>query len=1191
MDNVEQLSEQSRDDRLAHVIEGYLAASEAGTPPSRADLLDEHPDLADDLAACLDTLDFIGHSLGQGPATSVLECGQQFGEYQILRELGRGGMGVVYEAFHLSLERRVALKVLSGRAFEDERQRERFLLEAKTAASLHHTNIVPIFEVGQLDGVCYFAMQFIKGRSLGSIVRELRNPGTTAIVPDQTIFPPGTIVRDQREDQFDESGEFPTLGTGEQFTEGNQSAATDSPSKGDGSSSRTDSSQLIVSNALSASALHEGPNGDRYFREAARLIAQAADALAHAHSHGVVHRDVKPSNLILDGDSRVWVADFGLAFRSNDPRQEGGSHAVGTPSYMSPEQVRPGSFAVDHRTDIYSLGATLYEMLTLLPIFEGDTSLAVLTQIASVDPVPPRKINSLIPLDLDCIVRRATAKRPADRYADAAGLAADLRRYLNFEPVRARRLGPLGRLILWCRRDPRLAAVMTTAALLLATVTIVSHWAILRARNAAIKAREVAVRARERTEEQLVLTKTAENKAHENFRLSLFQQARATRLSFQNGRRWDTLALIHDAQEIRPDPKLRDEAIAALSIPDARLHKRITTESDVEHLAFCPNKGRIAFGCRDGSIRLWNFSGDSGSDSEPVVLAAAGHDVRLMALSQCGRYVAALETDGPIALWDVDSGNLVARLELDEFRPLFINFLEQQSCLVALGEGGTCRRWEIAADEVRMLADLETSSWRSAIAGPDGQSVTLVGRSGNLEIWNLLTGDHRKVEGISLSSVRSIGTRRDLSGTMKWDPSGKQLAAGGQWGTVDIWPLGESQPARSIGAHRGPVSAIAFSPTAPLLATSGYRDATLRLWDAMTGDQIATLREPLAGALSISFSPDGRYLAAGGSDKTIWLWEVETAKSLHRLPGHNDVIAQVTLSPDGKYIASGSEDGSILLWPLDGRVGPFRLADVVEDQESRVKPRACAALSFSLDSRRLVARLRNNALRVWDVESLKLVASLDSSLSFGGAGGQWLPNNNELIRSSNRTIQKWTVEVDSTPTTVATVSDGIVALAACPDGRSVVASTRRNRLEIFDLTAQSPNAQVAELPTRGLTLAVDPDSSLLAVGDRAGTVHVFNLPELTKLQSWQETDDELTSLSFSPSGRWLAIAGLDGTVRVRTVPKGELVATLPGQEGGIRSLAFGPADSLLVTGGQDKLVHVWNLDSLKKELANLDLAW
>src|SRR5262245_7791962 len=195
--NAKRNDDPSRDDRLADVIEQFLAASESGSSPSRTALLEQHPDLADDLAACFDTLDFIGHSLGQGPATAVLECGQQFGEYQILRELGRGGMGVVYEAYHLGLERRVALKVLSGKSFEDAQQRERFLQEAKTAAGLHHTNIVPIFEVGELDGVCYYAMQYIRGESLGVIVRRLRGRPSMP-QQDTTVFPPGTIVQDER---------------------------------------------------------------------------------------------------------------------------------------------------------------------------------------------------------------------------------------------------------------------------------------------------------------------------------------------------------------------------------------------------------------------------------------------------------------------------------------------------------------------------------------------------------------------------------------------------------------------------------------------------------------------------------------------------------------------------------------------------------------------------------------------------------------------------------------------------------------------------------------------------------------------------------------------------------------------------------------------------------------------------------
>ena len=1130
----------ARDDRLAEVIEQYLADLDSGAAPSRNALLEQHPELAEDLAACLETLDFIGHSLGQGPATSVLECGQQFGEYQILRELGRGGMGVVYEAFHLGLERRVALKVLSGRSFEDEKHRERFLLEAKTAASLHHTNIVPIFEVGELDGVCYYAMQYIRGQSLGTILRRLtgREPG--AVDNDITIFPPGTIVHDERA-ETGESSESKSLAT--------------RPTPG------------------WDSALRDGPITERYFREVARLIAQAADALAHAHGHGIVHRDVKPSNLILDGENRLWVTDFGLAFR---PREsQGARDAAGTPAYMSPEQVRPESGAVDHRTDIYSLGATLYESLTLRAIVEGDTSLALLTKIATIEPVAPRRHNPLIPKDLDCIVRHATNKCAEGRYQDMAAMASDLRKYLTFEPVAARRVGPIGRLQLWCRREPRLAGVTAAAATLLLLVSIVSHWAILHARNAAIDARNIA-------EDQLELTVLAEADARENYHQALFQQARAALLTIQNGRRWTTLDLIRQAQAIRNNFALRDAAIAAMSISDARLLKKITVDSVVERLSFCFDNSMIAFTCSDGSVRLWKLGAQQDDESDRVVLAASGHDFETLAVSPSGQFVAALETDGPITIFDVASGGIVNRLELDDFRPRFLAFLADQKYLIALNDSGLCRRWQLTESQAEPLEPIETVRWVTATKGPTPESITLATPGGEVEVCDVVAGTRQPLGGVLLNRNRPSG--------LTWSQDGKTLAVGLVAGSVDIWTLGVGHP-RALGLHRGNVRAVAFNPAATLLASSGTRDSTVKLWDLKTGDLLASLRDPQSGANWASFSPDGQLLAVGGADKTLWLWEVKRPDCLTRLAAHEDIVAQVAVSPDGHYVASGSIDGNILLLNVHSTALPTELVPRSEEKELRLRPFACADLAFSPDSRRLAARLRNGAIRVWDLESRQLY-KLDTDLSMWSGGAvAFLPDGRSVIRSSGRLIQSWEIGSDARPREVGTASEPVSAMAYSPVLNLVAVCTWRNRIEFFDVSTRSKRPEAIELEAPGLSMAFSPDGRRLAVGDRTGVTHMLELASRAPLWNRKESDDELSAVAFSPDGAWVGIAGQDGTVRLRLALDGSPVADFPGHEGGTRSLAFGPRSQKLITGGDDKLVHVWQLEELNRELETLGLAW
>jgi serine/threonine protein kinase len=355
---------------LGRLAEEYSTRVRRGELPDLEEYAARHPDLAGRIRALFPTLLLLeGMAAGAGPTggppppagPGELPPGAVFGAYRVEREIGRGGMGVVYEAVHLALDRRVALKVLPVRGPGQARHLERFLREARTAAGLHHTNIVPVFDVGQVGGVPYYAMQYIAGRSL----ENAAPPATGPYDPDQTAPP-----------------EEP--------------------------------------------APEAAPAPPGHFRRVAEIGIQAAEGLAYAHQRGVIHRDIKPSNLLLDDRGVVWITDFGLARGRDDVALTHSGVLLGTPRYMSPEQAEAARRPVDHRTDIYSLGATLYELLTRRPAFTGRTPEEVVGQILGRDPVPPRRLDPAVPRDLETIVLKAMAKRPADRYQTAGDLADDL---------------------------------------------------------------------------------------------------------------------------------------------------------------------------------------------------------------------------------------------------------------------------------------------------------------------------------------------------------------------------------------------------------------------------------------------------------------------------------------------------------------------------------------------------------------------------------------------------------------------------------------------------------------------------------------------------------------------------------------------------------------------------------------------
>ncbi|MFQ5807491.1 MAG: protein kinase, partial [Phycisphaerae bacterium] len=406
-------------------------------------------------------------SSGQATELEASTVGR-LGDYRIIREVGRGGMGIVYEAEQVSLGRRVALKVLPFAAVLDAKQLQRFKNEAQAAAQLHHTNIVPVFSVGCECGVHYYAMQYIEGSTLGDVIHELRQVES----PDASgsARRPSPTSRPVANRSHSGSVGPPRPTSKSENLELADSGAAQLPEEvpaAEGSSA-----------ALEAIAPEHSTKSPAFFRSVANLGVQAAEALEHAHELGVVHRDIKPSNLLLDTRGNLWITDFGLARLESDPGLTMTGDVLGTVRYMSPEQALGKHLLLDHRTDIYSLGVTLYELLTLKPALDGRDRQELMRRIADEDPRLPRRLNDAIPADLETIVLKATAKEPERRYATAKNLAEDLQRFLLDKPIQAKRPTLLERASKWSRRHRHLVAsavvvlVLAVVGLSVSTVLI-----------------------------------------------------------------------------------------------------------------------------------------------------------------------------------------------------------------------------------------------------------------------------------------------------------------------------------------------------------------------------------------------------------------------------------------------------------------------------------------------------------------------------------------------------------------------------------------------------------------------------------------------------------------------------------------------------------------------------------------------
>jgi serine/threonine protein kinase/Flp pilus assembly protein TadD len=451
------------------LAEEFVARYRKGERPALTEYVSRHPELADEIRELFPALVMMeevrpGSADPGGAAAAAAPGGrkpERIGDYRILREVGRGGMGVVYEAEQESLGRHVALKVLPAQALLDPRHVQRFEREAKAAARLHHTNIVPVFGVGEDAGLRYYVMQFIQGLGLDQVLEELRRlrRGQSGAGEPRQPDRAGAAV------SVSAAWVAEALLTG-RFSRNPgpppPAPAAPPPAPLAVAPKAADSSTAIP---LPGRAATLSGSGRGYWQSVARVGVQVAEALAHAHGQGILHRDIKPSNLLLDTHGTVWVTDFGLAKAADSDDLTHTGDVVGTLRYLAPERLQGQS---DPRGDLYGLGVTLYELLTLRPAFEEADRARLVGRVLHEEPPRPRRLNPEVPRDLETVILKAIAKEPARRYATAAEMAEDLRRFLADRPVRARRASALERLWRWCRRNPVVAGLLAALVLVCA---------------------------------------------------------------------------------------------------------------------------------------------------------------------------------------------------------------------------------------------------------------------------------------------------------------------------------------------------------------------------------------------------------------------------------------------------------------------------------------------------------------------------------------------------------------------------------------------------------------------------------------------------------------------------------------------------------------------------------------------------
>ncbi len=1023
-------------------------AETASVPPYREPTIELTP-LAHELPTAA-----LGEAVAAKPGAAEPFRMRYFGDYEIIREIARGGMGVVFQARQISLNRVVALKMILAGQLADAKDVRRFQIEAEAAAHLDHPGIVPIYEVGQHAGQHYFSMGFVEGQSL---------------------------------------------------------------------------SQAVAREPLPS-------------RQSAELIARVSDAIGYAHERGVIHRDLKPANILLDRDGNPRVTDFGLAKKVESSSElTGAGRTVGTPSYMPPEQARGQHELVGPAADVYALGATLYCLVTGRPPFQAATPVQTLYQVTVAEPVAPRQLNPAVDRDLETICLKCLEKDRARRYASAAALGADLRRYLAGEPIRARPVTHWERTVKWARRRPAIAALASALATVMAGGFIAMAVLTNRAEHSAAQARlneSIATERAEALRRQGYISQV--NLAYQECIGNNVGRARELIASCPADLRGWEWSFVNrqchlDLQTFResapavndvdwsPDGRLVASGTGAL-LPD---QEGVSGELIVRDA----DSGKEVFARRGlrGGVRALEFSPD-------------GHGIAVVYARQ-------------LAVWDLDTGQeRFNKTGPGTFPSENLAFSPDGRRIIAsygsFNQGGIGLAQIVDARTGAQVGETipghENGVWGVAYS-PDGRQVALTSAD-LIEVWDLAT---RK-------PVRSLRGHSGFIYTVNYSPDGKYLASGGMDTTVRLWDRTTGGLVRSFLGHEGFVREVEFSPDSQQIA-SASDDKTIKLWSVNSDRERATLYGHEKFVHSVSFSPDGHRLASGGLDQTTKIWFAAPSLQL-TFHGHNGWVKDVAFGPDSQRVATGSyafATGNFLqIWnPVTGeRIQTFPAATT-----------PVQSLAFSPDGQRVATIGIDETVGVWDA----------------GIGRRLMK-----IREPS-TIASVPVRAQSRRRTwVKQLQLGYGAIAYSPDGRQLAISDGQNSVAIHDAETGQAIHILEGHTAKVLTIAFSPDGRQIASAGDDRTVKVWEVGSGRAVHTLAGHTAPVYGVAFSPAGKTLASVGGDfqtfgksGEAILWSAATGRLMHQLLGHSAVVSGAAFSPDGSRLATASFDRTIRLWDTSS------------